>query len=70
MLKRVKITNFRSCKSVTLDKLGPAMPPRESDGSLAHNCLCWLTPIWGDVDEEVDADAVVQWFRRRRAARV
>lgn len=42
------------------------VPPYESDGTLAFNCLCTLRPIWGRLDDDaVDDDVVLRVFRRR-----
>ena len=35
-------------------------PPLEADGSVAHNCRCWLTPVLrDDVGDEVPADSPI-----------
>lgn len=41
------------------------IPPRESDGSLAHGCLCWLTPLFDQVADDADDDVVLRVFRKR-----
>ena len=38
-------TYFKDPKPGQLSSTDMPIPPQESDGSVAHNCRCWITPI-------------------------
>lgn len=48
-------TYFKDPKPGQLSSTDMPIPPQESDGSVAHNCRCWITPIV-DVQPQIEDD--------------
>lgn len=48
-------TYFKNPSAGQLSSTDMPIPPQESDGSVAHNCRCWITPIV-DVQPQIEDD--------------